>query len=473
MTAGSNEKRDETPQKKPAGARPGRSAALARLPFYYGWVVVAVAFVTLGVGVSVRTAFSLLFPPILDEFGWLRAETAAIFSIGFATSMLITPFLGVAINRFGPGVVMAAGSVLVGGGLVLTTVAAGQSLIFLSLGCAVVGGAIILGYTGHAYLMPFWFVKRRGLATGLAFSGAGVGSILLFPWWQDIIREAGWREACLTMALILFVLVLPLNLLLQRRRPEDLGLRPDGRRAAQTAPAGPAGSASQDSAAALDTVVDREWASRDWSLGEAMLTARFWWLGLGLFFGMYAWYAVQVHQTQYLGEIGFSPTAAAFALGLVGLFGVAGQIGMGGLSDRIGREWAWTLSTLGFAVCYLLLLMMRDDPSQALLWLMVAGQGALGYGMASIFGAILAEVFQCRRFGQIFGAFGMLISIGAACGPWLTGEFYDRTGNYDLAWWAALGACALSILGMWMGAPRKVRLVSGIAKRRGGLTDTG
>ncbi len=458
MTAESNE--------TPAGARAGRSRVLARLPFYYGWIVVAVAFVTLGVGVNVRTAFSLLYPPILGEFGWPRADTAAIFSVGFATSMLITPFIGVAVNRLGPGVVMATGSVLVGGGLVLATFAGGQSLIFLSLGCAVVGGAIILGYTGHAYLMPFWFVRRRGLATGLAFSGAGVGSILLFPWWQDIIREDGWREACLTMALILFVLVLPLNLLLQRRRPEDMGLRPDGERAAQTASRESAGSASKKSAAVPDTVVDAEWAARDWSLREAMLTARFWWLGLGLFFGMYVWYAVQVHQTQYLGEIGFSATAAAFALGLVGLFGVVGQIGMGGLSDRIGREWAWTLSTLGFAVCYALLILMRENPSQILLWLMVAGQGALGYGLASVFGAILAEVFQCRRFGQIFGAFGMIISLGAACGPWLTGELYDRTGSYDLAWWAALGACALSILGMWMGAPRKVRLVSGIAKRR-------
>ncbi len=457
-------------------ARP--AGLLARLPFYYGWVVVAVAFVTLGVGVNVRTSFSLLYPPMLDEFGWPRAETAAIFSVGFATSMLLTPLLGVAINRLGPGLVMAAGSVLVGGGLILATVAGGQGAIFLSLGCGVVGGAIILGYTGHAYLMPFWFVRRRGLATGLAFSGAGVGSILMFPWLQDIIRDDGWRDACMAMALILFVVVLPLNLLLQRRRPEDMGLKPDGEgRAAQKAASAPS---AEDSAVApavdpvgdpvgdpvVDPVVDADWVARDWSLLEAMATARFWWLGLGLFFGMYVWYAVQVHQTQYLGEIGFAPAAAAFALGLVGLFGVAGQIGMGGLSDRIGREWAWTLSTLGFVLCYGLLLAMRDNPSDLLLWAMVAGQGALGYGMASIFGAILAEVFQCRRFGQIFGAFGTIISIGAACGPWLTGELYDRTGSYDLAWWVALGACGLSILGMWMGAPRKVRLVSGIAKRR-------
>lgn len=430
---------------------------LARLPFYYGWVVVTIAFVTIAVGVSVRTSFSLLFPPILAEFGWSRAETAGIFSVGFATSMVISPFLGVAINRFGPGIVMSAGSTIVACSLVLTTWSDTQFLMFLSLGSGVVGGAIIFSFVSHAYLMPFWFVRRRGLATGLAFSGAGFGSIILFPWLQDVIRDDGWRDACWAMAIILMVLVLPLNLLFQRRRPQDLGLEPDGDGRKPGA---------ADSGPAIDPIVDHAWASRDWSLKEAMATARFWWLGLGLFFGMYVWYAVQVHQTQYLGEIGYSPAAAGLALGLVGLFGSVGQIGMGSLSDRIGREWGWTLSILGFVLCYGLLLAMRENSSSSLLWAMVAVQGALGYGLSSIFGSISAELFHSRRFGQIYGALGILISVGAATGPWLTGALYDWTGNYDMAWYAALGACGLSTLGMWMAAPRKVRLVSGVAKRR-------
>ncbi len=429
---------------------------LARLPFYYGWVVVVVAFLTIGVGVSVRTSFSLLFPPILQDFEWDRGTTSAIFSVGFATSTLITPFLGVAIERFGPGLMMAAGSVLVSTGLILSTCSDNQILLYLSLGSAVVGGAIILAYTSHAYLIPFWFVRLRGFATGLAFSGAGIGAIILFPWLQSIIEADGWRRACWAMAIILLVIVLPMNLLFQRRRPEDMGLKPDGDGLKST----------PTREAAVDTVVDKAWAATEWTLESAVRTARFWWLALGLFFGMYIWYAIQVHQTQYLSEVGYTPMAAGFALGLVGLFGVVGQIGIGSLSDRIGREWAWTVSISGFVACYILLILMRHSQNELLLWGMVIFQGGLGYGLSSIFGSVIAELFHGRGFGRIFGACGVIISVGAAFGPWISGVMYDRSGNYDSAWVAALGACGLSILGMWLAAPRKVRLTSYVAMRR-------
>ena len=98
-------------------ARPAHP--FARLPFYYGWVVVTVAFTTVAIGVSIRTSFSLLYPPILAEFGWDRGVTAGIFSVGFLASMLMTPFFGVWINRWGPGTLFASGAVLVSVGLIL------------------------------------------------------------------------------------------------------------------------------------------------------------------------------------------------------------------------------------------------------------------------------------------------------------------------------------------------------------------
>src|SRR5207245_206400 len=193
---------------------------------FYGWVVVAVAFVTMGIGVNARTAFSLLFPPILDEFGWPRGLTAGAFSFGFLAS-----------------------------------------------------------------------------AIGIAFSGVGVGSIVILPWLQRLIAGAGWRTACLAMAALVVVTLAPLNLL-TRRRPEDMGLLPDGDRAPEAAARGGRHAAN---------VVDRAWASIDWTLARAMRTARFWWVSLGFFGGLWAWYAVQVHQTKYLIEIGFAPAVAAYA----------------------------------------------------------------------------------------------------------------------------------------------------------------
>ncbi len=441
-----------------ANSPPRPASPLARLPIYYGWIVVAVAFVTMGIGVNARTAFSLLFPPILAEFGWERGATAGAFSVGFLASTLISPFVGALMDRFGPRYVIPAGALLVSVGLMLATAATRPWHLYLTLGVLVVGASVLLSYIGHSFFLPFWFVRRRGLAIGIAFSGVGVGSIIVFPWLQSIIGIAGWREACWAMATLLLAILLPLNFLLQRRRPEDLGLEPDG----DPAPAG-----TDTPSSAPDNVVDRVWAETDWSIGLAMRKARFWWLMLGYFAALYAWYAVQVHQTKVLLDAGFPAEQAAYALGFVGLCGIAGQISIGHLSDRIGREWAWTISSLGFTLCFVLLMLLKHHPSNPLMYAMVASQGLLGYGLASVYGAIPAELFQGRRYGAIFGMFAAASGLGAGAGPWLTGVIHDVTGSYTAAFWLALAFSLVSIVSVWLAAPRKVRLVAGQAARRG------
>lgn len=216
---------------------------------------------------------------------------------------------------------------------------------------------------------------------------------------------------------------------------------------------------------AADNVVDPAWAATDWRLALALRTTRFWWLSAAYFGGLFAWYSVQVHQTKFLIEAGFAPELAAYALGLVGLTGIVGQIAIGHLSDRIGREWAWTLSCLGFALCYLLLLAMTRYPSTPLMYLMVASQGLLGYGLASVYGAIPAELFQGRGYGTIFGTLNLAVGLGAGIGPWLTGAIYDRTGSYAPAFSLAIALSLGSIVCIWLAAPRKVRVVAGQAAR--------
>jgi MFS family permease len=421
-----------------------------RLPFFYGWVIVAVVFVTMGVGVNARTAFSLLFPPILDEFGWERGVTAGAFSFGFLVSAVLSPSLGRLMDRRGPRVVMEMGVGLMAIGLVLSTLASRPWHLYATLGVLVGGGSVCLGYTGQALFLPNWFERRRGFAMSLAYAGVGVGSIILLPWMQSLIARAGWRAACWTLAILMLALLAPLNLLL-RRRPEDLGLRPDG-------DPGPRDGGPGRRAA---NVVDAAWAAVEWTLGRAMRTGRFWWIVAGYFFGLYAWYAVQVHQTRYLIEIGFSPSHAAWALGLVSLFGIPGQIALGHVSDRIGREWVWTVGSLGFILCYLGLLLLGEVPTAALLYFMVAAQGALGYGLTSVVGAIPAEIFQGRHYGAIFGMLMLAAIGGGAAGPWVTGVLFDATGSYALAFWIAIACSALSAAAIWLAAPRKVRAVAG------------
>ncbi len=422
---------------------------MARGRLFYGWIIIAVTFVTMGIGVNARTAFSLLFPPILDEFHWDRGVTAGAFSFGFVVSAIMSPLIGRAMDRFGPVAVMELGVLLMGVGLLLAPLTSEPWHLYVSIGALVGGGSVCIGYSGQSLYLPNWFIRTRGLAIGVAFSGVGLGSITVLPWVQSLILETGWRSACWALGGLILVVLVPINFLL-RKRPEDMNLLPDG-------DAAPSGGAAVHHA----NIVDPEWTAVDWTLRRAVRTRRFWWLSLGYFCALYGWYAVQVHQTKYLIEIGFSANRSAWALGLVSLAGVAGQITLGWLSDRIGREWIWAIANLGFVICFLSLLMLRDDPSPLWLYVMVAAQGGLGYGLTSVMGAIVAEIFMGRHFGGIFGTLMLSALAGGAAGPWLTGALHDARGDYTLAFWIGVGISMVSAFAIWRAAPRQVRAVAG------------
>ena len=421
-----------------------------RLPFYYGWLVVAVVFVSMAVAVNARTAFSLLYPPILDEFGWDRAVTAGVFSFGFMVSALLSPVLGRTMDSRGPRFNCELGVIACGAGLLLATLASQPWHLYLTLGALVGTGSVALGYSGQSAFLPAWFVRRRGLAMSVAFSGVGVGSILLLPAMQTAIERHGWRSACVALGIVALVVLAPLNLLL-RRRPEDLGLQPDGDAAL------PAGAAP----VRRTNIVDAAWAATDWTLGRALRTSRFWWLALAYFCGLFAWYLVQVHQTKYLVEVGFSTTEAALALGVVSLAGIPGQIALGQLSDRIGREPVWAIGCAGFVLTYVALLALPVHATPALLWAMVLVQGVLGYGVTSVFGAIPAEIFEGRHYGSIFGVLSLASITGGAVGPLVGGAIHDATGSYAWAFWIAIAVTVLSIVAIYRASPSGVRVVAG------------
>ena len=419
-----------------------------RLPFFYGWIIVAVTFVTMAIGVNARTAFSLFFPPIIDEFGWERGVTAGAFSFGFLVSAAVSPLIGRLMDRAGPRAVMELGVALMAGGLLLAPLTTQPWHLYLTIGVMVGSGSICLGYSGQSLFLPNWFNRRRGLAIGLAFAGVGLGSMTLLPWVQHMIEQTGWRTACTAMGILILVVLAPINLLL-RKRPEDMGLEPDG------------DAAPSETSRPVSNVVDPGWAGIDWTLRRAIRTARFWWLALGYFCGLYVWYAVQVHQTKYLLDIGFSPGVAVWALGAVSLLGIPGQIWLGHLSDRLGREWIWTASCLGFAICFLALIALARVPALMLLTVMVLAQGALGYGLTSVMGAIVLEIFQGRNFGGIFGTVMLAALAGGAAGPWVTGILHDLSGSYTSAFVIGIGVSGLSAVAIWRASPGKIRTVAG------------
>jgi MFS family permease len=419
-----------------------------RLRFFYGWIIVAVTFVTMAIGVNARTSFSLLFPPIIEEFGWERGLTAGAFSFGFLVSGALSPLIGRLMDRFGPRAVMELGVMLMGGGLLLAPLTTQPWHLYLTIGVLVGGGSVCLGYSGQSLFLPNWFVRQRGLAIGIAFAGVGIGSILMLPWVQTMIEQTGWRTACTALGAMVLVVLAPINLLL-RKRPQEIGLEPDGDASAGT------------SVRRCSNIVDPAWAGIDWTLSRAIRTARFWWLALGFFCGLYVWYAVQVHQTKYLLDIGFSPAVAAWALGVVSLLGIPGQILLGHLSDRFGREWIWSASGLGFAICFAALIALAQLPTLALLYVMVAAQGALGYGVTSIMGAVVLEIFEGKHYGNIFGTLMLSALAGGAAGPWVTGVLHDIYGNYTVAFVVGLAVSFVSASTIWLASPGKVRAVAG------------
>jgi MFS family permease len=427
----------------------------SRLPFYYGWLIVSIAFVTMAIGVTARTAFSLLMPPLINEFGWDRGLVAGAFSFGFLVSAVLSPIIGRVMDARGPRIVIMTGVLLMTAGLFLTRFIERPWHLYATLGVLVGGGANLMTYAVHSQFLPNWFVRRRGLAISIAFSGVGVGAIVLLPWLQSIILTDGWRASCWAIGLLVLLAVAPLNLLV-RKRPEDIGLLPDG-------------DARLPSAAdkrQASNIVDPAWIAIEWTLARAVRTTRFWWIVLGYFCGLVAWYAVQVHQTKYLTEIGFTPLVAAWALGAVSVVGIPGQIILGGLSDRIGREWVWTAGCAGFAVCYAALIALEHAPSNVLLYLMVLSQGFLGYALTSVMGPIVAEIFEGPHYGSIFGTITVALIGGGAAGPWIAGVIHDATGSYRLAFFLAIGCCLTSAAAIWMAAPRKVRHVLGRVPRR-------
>lgn len=430
--------------------REARPSLAARLPFFYGWVIIAVAFVTVALSVTARTAFSLVFPPIVEEFGWDRGLAAGAFSFGFLVSAVLSPMIGRLMDRRGPRFVIEAGVLVMAAGLLGATQIATPWQLYATLGVLVGGGANCMSFSVQSQYLPNWFVRRRAMAIGLAFSGVGVGAIALLPWMQAVIQHDGWRASCWILGVMTLVVLIPLNWIV-RKRPQDLGLQPDG------------GSVAAGPAARTLKIVDAAWARTVWTTARAVRTARFWWIAIAFFCAGFVWYAVQVHQTKYLIEVGFSPMQAAWALGLVAMVGVPGQIALGALSDRIGREAVWLINNAGFAICYAALLGLQSGPSEVLLYVMVLSQGLLGYALTSIMGAIVVEIFEGPHFGSIFGLVMVALLAGGAAGPWLTGLIYDRTGSYEIAFILSIVLCAVGAFAIWRASPGKVRRVAGRA----------
>ena len=412
-----------------------------RLPFFYGWVIVAVVFVSMGIGVNARTAFSLLFPPILDEFRWERAVTAGAFSFGFLVSAIMSPLLGRMMDRVGPRAVMELGVGLMAAGLLLAPLTTEPWHLYATLGVLVGGGSVCLGYSGQSLFLPNWFVRRRGLATGIAF--AGVGRRLHRAAALGAARD---RERRLAHGLL-------------GHGPAGAGRAGADQPAAAQAPGGHGLAARRRRRAERPArrsrlnVVDPAWAAVDWTLRprhahRAASGGSRSAISAGSTPGTPCrctrpniWSRSASARPSRPGRWASSAWSAFPARSCSATSPTASAANGCGPSARSG-----------FAVCYLALIALQAFPTPPLLYVMVAAQGALGYGLTSVFAAMVAEIFQGKHYGTHLRHADAGGDRRRRARPWATGALYDAHGSYTLAFWIGV---ALSWCRRWRSGARR------------------
>ncbi|MGD8982407.1 MAG: MFS transporter [Desulfobacteraceae bacterium] len=415
--------------------------------FYYGWVIVGVTFITLFLALGTRFSFGIFYVAILGEYGWGRGETAGAYSLAMivhASFALVTGFL---IDRFSPRRLFPLGATLLLLGLIAASRIHTIWHLYLCFGVFIAIGINIIGFGPHMALIPRWFVQKRGLASGLALSGIGIGALVILPLTELIIESMGWRSAFLVLAGIILCVIIPTTAIFQRRSPAEVGQYPDG----LDLQTGVKDAAQREGPPKMDRA---ESAPQNWTFGAALRTGAFWWIGVVVFSHGFSANMLLVHQTVHVVDSGFSQLLAASLLGLVGLLMSAGGILFGFLSDRVGREVGFTLGSGAALLGLLLFLFVRNTSAPWILYAFAILYGLGQGGLGPIYSSTMGDLFAGPSLGRIIATVSIEYGLGGALGAYLGGYFYDTVGSYFVPFTLSLACIGLGIFGIWMAAPR-------------------
>jgi len=420
----------------------------SRPRIYYGWIIVAVSFITLFLALGIRYSFSVFFIAVLEEYGWGRGETAGAFSLAMVVHGLFAPVTGTLVDRLGPRKLFPLGA----GFLIVGLVAASRIRtlwhLYLYFGVVVAIGVNTLSYAPHMSLIPKWFIRKRGLASGLVLAGIGMGAMVLLPATEYIIDSLGWRSAFIVLAVLVLCVIVPLTLVFQRRSPEEVGQFPDGREGGSPLLMNPSKEASESSPRSSLVM-------KQWTVSAALVTSSFWYVSFTVFCNGFVINLLLVHQAVHMVDMGYSPILAASLVGLVGFIGSLGGIGWGFISDRMGREVANTFGGLA-AFSGVLSFLFLDHASSS--WLLYGYVVLYGLGFGS-FGPMTAtatgDLFPGNALGRILSIQSIGFGMGGALGAYAGGYFYDTTGSYMIPFLMLLVTILLGIGGIWLAAPRR------------------
>jgi MFS family permease len=376
--------------------------------FFYGYFVVGASLCIISAMWAAYYAFGVFFKPVLNEFGWTRTMTSGAFSLALIVNGLLAIVMGGLTDKYGPRIVITLCGLLLGLGFFLMSKMSALWHIYLFYGIFIgagMGGSFIPLLSTVAR----WFFKRRGMMTGIAAAGTGIGALIGPPVAVRLISVYGWRVSYAILgSIILSVVVLSAQII--KRDPTQVGQVAYG--------------ADQVEQKGLDLGVG------GFSVREAVYTSQFWvFFATGFCYG-FCVFTILVHLVPHAIELGISAIRAANLIAMIGGLGILGKVLLGRAGDIIGSK--QTLM-LGFILM-----------SVALIWLVPAKMAWMLFSIAGIFGfayggcavshsPLVAKLFGLRSHGLIFGVFGISVSIGGAIGPLLTGYMFDVTNSYKMA----------------------------------------
>lgn len=414
--------------------REARNRQTARI--HYGWVIVALGFTVIFscLGLA-RYAYAMLIPAMqaglalsYDRMGFISTGNF----IGYLISVLLAPRI---MSRFHPRKTITLGLLLVGCCMVGISAAPG----FAAVLCLYVLVGVGSGFANIPMmaLISYWFRSaQRGKAAGLVIAGNGAGIILagfLVPYLNRLYGANGWRTDWLLLGLLCLVVAVGTGLFL-RNHPGEMGLEPVG-------PAVPPSS---------EQLISREHQGD----GVILLRLGLLYLAFGATFMVYGTFLV----TTMVKEYGFSEAEAGLYWSWVGLFSLFSGVGMGMLSDRIGRKWGLALVFAVQTAAYLLVGL--NSGSFLLLGVSIVLYGLTVFAIPAIMAAAVADYLGLSRAATAFATITLFFAFGQSFGPATAGVIAKSTGTFHYAYLlaAALTATA-SVFATTLPLPRKAEIV--------------
>ena len=375
---------------------------------FYGYIVVVVACLILVVTQGLWFSYGVFFKPISEDFGWTRAVTAGAFSLSTLLHAFVSLVAGKLNDRFGPRKLIVVCGLFLGLGYLLMSQISTIWQLYLFFGVVIAIGQ------GCAFVplvstVSRWFVKRRGLMSGIVVAGAGLGTLNMPPVANLLIASFDWSNTYVIVgiATLLFIVMAAQFL---RRDPSQVGQLPYGE---------------------TEVSIDNSNANNiGLSLNQTMRTIQFWLLVLFFLFIMFVSFVILVHLVPHATDLGISKTTSANMLALVGMGSIVGKISMGYISDKVGCKKSLMICAGFIAFSLGGFLIARE------IWTISLFALIFGYGFGGIVSAeplIIGELFGLKSHGAIFGALAVVIGTGGAIGPIVAGKLFDATGSYQLA----------------------------------------